>query len=99
MITSIEPGLYRPGHWGIRIENLVLNVPAARRSDAPSSASSSSSRRSPCARSTRAASSAACCAPTRSTGSTRYHATVRERLAPLVEGAALAWLLERTEAF
>jgi Xaa-Pro aminopeptidase len=29
----------------------------------------------------------------------RYHATVRERLAPLVEGAALAWLLERTEVF
>ena len=29
MITSIEPGLYRPGQWGIRIENLVLNVPAA----------------------------------------------------------------------
>jgi Xaa-Pro aminopeptidase len=25
MITSIEPGLYRPGRWGIRIENLVLN--------------------------------------------------------------------------
>lgn len=29
MITSIEPGLYRPGQWGIRIENLVLNVPVA----------------------------------------------------------------------
>jgi Xaa-Pro aminopeptidase len=28
MITSIEPGLYRDGKWGIRIENLVLNVPA-----------------------------------------------------------------------
>jgi Xaa-Pro aminopeptidase len=28
MITSNEPGLYRPGKWGIRIENLVLNVPA-----------------------------------------------------------------------
>ena len=26
MITSIEPGLYRDGRWGIRIENLVLNV-------------------------------------------------------------------------
>ena len=26
MITSIEPGLYRPGQWGIRIENLVANV-------------------------------------------------------------------------
>ncbi|HSB21730.1 MAG TPA: M24B family metallopeptidase, partial [Burkholderiaceae bacterium] len=29
MITSIEPGLYRPGRWGVRIENLVLAVPAA----------------------------------------------------------------------
>ena len=29
MITSVEPGLYRPGQWGVRIENLVLNVPAA----------------------------------------------------------------------
>ena len=26
MITSIEPGLYRPGQWGVRIENLVLNA-------------------------------------------------------------------------
>ena len=25
MITSIEPGVYRPGQWGVRIENLVLN--------------------------------------------------------------------------
>ena len=28
MITSNEPGIYRPGKWGVRIENLVLNVPA-----------------------------------------------------------------------
>jgi Xaa-Pro aminopeptidase len=28
MITSNEPGLYRPGRWGVRIENLVVNVPA-----------------------------------------------------------------------
>ena len=26
-----------------------------------------------------------------------YHAMVRERLAPRVQGAALAWLMERTE--
>ncbi len=26
MITSNEPGIYRPGHWGVRIENLVVNV-------------------------------------------------------------------------
>ena len=29
MITSIEPGVYRDGRWGVRIENLVLNVPVA----------------------------------------------------------------------
>ncbi|MDQ2927970.1 MAG: M24B family metallopeptidase, partial [Pseudomonadota bacterium] len=29
MITSVEPGLYRPGQWGVRVENLVLAVPAA----------------------------------------------------------------------
>jgi Xaa-Pro aminopeptidase len=28
MITSNEPGIYRPGKWGIRIENLLLNRPA-----------------------------------------------------------------------
>lgn len=27
MITSIEPGIYRPGKWGVRIENLVVNQP------------------------------------------------------------------------
>ncbi len=25
MISSIEPGTYRPGQWGVRIENLVVN--------------------------------------------------------------------------
>nr|WP_202927749.1 aminopeptidase P family protein [Undibacterium crateris] len=28
MITSNEPGIYRPGKWGVRIENLLLNVAA-----------------------------------------------------------------------
>ena len=28
MITSNEPGIYRPGKWGVRIENLLLNRPA-----------------------------------------------------------------------
>ncbi len=27
MITSDEPGIYRPGKWGVRIENLLLAVP------------------------------------------------------------------------
>jgi Xaa-Pro aminopeptidase len=29
MVTSIEPAVYRPGQWGVRIEHLVLNVPVA----------------------------------------------------------------------
>ncbi|MGP5492736.1 aminopeptidase P family protein [Psychrobacter celer] len=29
MISSNEPGLYREGKWGIRIENLVVNIPVA----------------------------------------------------------------------
>jgi Xaa-Pro aminopeptidase len=28
MVTSNEPGIYRAGQWGVRIENLVANVPA-----------------------------------------------------------------------
>ena len=44
MITSVEPGLYRPGQWGVRIENLVLNG-AGDAAARASSASSSSSRR------------------------------------------------------
>jgi Xaa-Pro aminopeptidase len=27
MVTSVEPGLYRPSRYGIRIENLVLTIP------------------------------------------------------------------------
>jgi len=27
MVTSNEPGLYRAGQWGVRIENLVANIP------------------------------------------------------------------------
>nr|GEZ66779.1 probable Xaa-Pro aminopeptidase P [Tanacetum cinerariifolium] len=30
MITSIEPGTYRPGRWGVRIENLVINQEAGK---------------------------------------------------------------------
>jgi Xaa-Pro aminopeptidase len=36
MITSIEPGVYRPGHWGVRIESLALAVPVDAGALAPS---------------------------------------------------------------
>jgi Xaa-Pro aminopeptidase len=93
MITSIEPGLYRPGRWGIRIENLVLNVPAATTEFGEFLEFETLTL---------------CPIDTRCIDRTllradeidwlnAYHATVRERLAPLVDGAALAWLTTRTE--
>ncbi|MDE6958767.1 aminopeptidase P family protein [Helicobacter apodemus] len=27
MVSSIEPGIYRPNQWGVRLENLVVNKP------------------------------------------------------------------------
>ena len=97
MITSIEPGLYRPGLWGVRIENLVLNVPA-RVGDSASEFGEflEFETLTLCPIDTR------CIA--RSLMRTdevewldRYHAEVRRRLTPLVSGDALAWLTARTE--
>ncbi|HEX8604695.1 MAG TPA: aminopeptidase P family protein [Pseudoduganella sp.] len=93
MITSIEPGIYRPGKWGIRIENLVLN-----RLDATTEFGEF----------LRFETLTLCPIDTRCIDRALlredeiawlndYHATVRERLAPLVTGTALAWLNMRTE--
>jgi Xaa-Pro aminopeptidase len=96
MITSVEPGLYRPGRWGVRIENLVLNVPFA-----PSEGNTFGDflefeTLSLCPIDTR------CIARSLMRADelawlNAYHATVRERLAPRVSGDALAWLITRTE--
>ena len=96
MVTSIEPGLYRPGRWGIRIENLVLNVVV----DATEGHA--------CGEFLEFETLTLCPIDTRCIARSmldageidwlnRYHATVRERLSPLVSGPALAWLIERTE--
>jgi len=97
MITSIEPGLYRPGQWGIRIENLVLNVPARTAEGTTFGEFLEFETLTLCPIDTR------CIDRTLLRADevdwlNAYHATVRERLAPLVGGAALAWLLERTQA-
>ena len=94
MITSIEPGLYRAGKWGVRIENLVLNVMA--------------SSKEPFGEFLEFETLTLCPIDTRCIDKTllradeinwlnQYHATVRARLAPLVTGAALVWLISRTE--
>ena len=98
MITSIEPGLYRPGRWGIRIENLVLNVPAASVGSAGVTEFGEFlefETLTLCPIDTRCI-DRSLLRDDEATWLNAYHATVRERLAPLVQGDALAWLLLRT---
>jgi Xaa-Pro aminopeptidase len=94
MITSNEPGLYRPGRWGIRIENLVCNVSAGT---------------SEFGEFLEFETLTLCPIDTRCVQRDQlrqdelewlnaYHAEVRRRLAPKVSGPALAWLMHRTEA-
>jgi Xaa-Pro aminopeptidase len=95
MVTSIEPGLYRPGRWGIRIENLVMNVPAQGLGASEFGEFLEFETLTLCPIDTR------CIEPSLLRADeidwlNRYHALVRERLAPLVDGSAKAWLLART---
>ncbi|USX27099.1 aminopeptidase P family protein [Oxalobacteraceae bacterium OTU3CINTB1] len=94
MITSIEPGLYRPGKWGIRIENLVLNRPAGQTDFGDFLQFETLTL---CPIDTR------CIEPSLLRDDEKrwlndYHATVRGRLLPLLSGDALAWLENRTVA-
>lgn len=101
MITSIEPALYRPRQWGIRIENLVLNVPMT--PAVPDAAPGSPEHGEYLAFETLTL----CPIDTRCIDLSLlrddeiawlngYHAEVRKRLSPLLTGDALAWLITRT---
>ena len=94
MISSIEPGTYRPGQWGVRIENLVAARSAGRSAfgeflDFETLTLCPIDTR--CLLAQRLTEQEVCWLNS-------YHARVRERLAPRLEGKALAWLLSRTEA-
>jgi len=93
MITSIEPGLYRPGRWGVRIENLVLNLSAGESEFGEFLAFETLTL---CPIDTRCIERSLLRAD-EIDWLNAYHATVRERLSPRVSGDALAWLLQRTE--
>jgi Xaa-Pro aminopeptidase len=95
MITSIEPGLYRSGQWGVRIENLVLNVPFA--SDEPFGEFLEFETLTLCPIDTRCIQKDLL-RTDEVEWLNAYHATVRARLSPLLSGAGLAWLQTRTEA-
>lgn len=93
MITSNEPGLYRPGRWGIRIENLVCNQSAGMSEFGEFLQFETLTL---CPIDTR------CIQPAQLRQDeiewlNTYHAEVRRRLQPRVSGAALKWLLQRTE--
>ncbi|MCO7571197.1 aminopeptidase P family protein [Pseudomonas chlororaphis] len=92
MITSIEPGTYRPGRWGVRIENLVLNREVGTTEFGEFLGFETLTL---CPIDSR------CLEHGLLTQEERdwfngYHAEVRERLAPLLQGAALEWLNLRT---
>jgi Xaa-Pro aminopeptidase len=94
MITSIEPGTYRPGRWGVRIENLAMNREAGSSEFGEFLKFETLTL---CPIDTR------CLVPALLTQEEKqwfnaYHAEVRERLSPLLEGAALEWLRTRTAA-
>jgi Xaa-Pro aminopeptidase len=97
MITSIEPGLYRPGQWGIRIENLVMNVPAGTPEQGAFGEFLEFETLTLCPIDTTCI-DRALMRPDEIDWLNRYHAVVRERLAPLLDGDALEWLVRRTEA-
>jgi Xaa-Pro aminopeptidase len=97
MVTSIEPGLYRPGQWGIRIENLVMNVQAETHAGSAFGEFLEFETLTLCPIDTRCIDRSLLDAG-EIDWLNRYHATVFERLSPLVSGDALTWLTERTRA-
>lgn len=94
MITSVEPGLYRDGRWGIRIENLVLNISVGTPDEFGEYLAFETLTLCPI--------DSRCLELSLLRADERqwlndYHAEVRRRLAPRLDGAALDWLLRRTE--
>jgi len=93
MITSNEPGIYRPGRWGVRIENLLLNV---------------AHETTEFGEFLRFETLTLCPIDTRCVERqlltddeadwlNAYHAEVRTRVAPHLQGNALAWLERSTQ--
>ncbi|CDN58892.1 Xaa-Pro aminopeptidase [Burkholderia cenocepacia H111] len=93
MITSIEPGVYRPGQWGIRIENLVVNRAAGQTEFGDFLAFETLTL---CPIDTRCVLIEMLHDEERAWLNT-YHATVRERVGRHVSGDAKAWLDARTQ--
>jgi Xaa-Pro aminopeptidase len=94
MITSNEPGIYRPGKWGVRIENLMLCVPGDVTEFGEFLKFETLTL---CPIDTRCI-DVSLMRDDELVWLNDYHATVLSRLAPRVNGDAKMWLEQRTEA-
>jgi Xaa-Pro aminopeptidase len=94
MITSIEPGTYRPGRWGVRIENLVINREAGSTEFGDFLSFETLTL---CPIDTRCL-EVGLLSEEEKAWLNSYHAQVNQRLSPLLQGAALGWLRLRTAA-
>ncbi|WP_046270048.1 aminopeptidase P family protein [Pseudomonas syringae] len=92
MITSIEPGTYRPGRWGVRIENLVINQEAGKTEFGEFLRFETLTL---CPIDTRCLEVSMLSAEERA-WLNDYHVQVLTRLSPLLQGTALLWLQART---
>lgn len=97
MITSIEPGIYRPGQWGIRIENLALAQPAPPLENGQFGEMLEFETLTLCPIDAR------CVLPSLLSADelawlNDYHRKVRERLLPKLSAKAAQWLIARTVA-
>ncbi|RFU44033.1 aminopeptidase P family protein [Paraburkholderia sp. DHOC27] len=94
MITSVEPGIYRPGKWGVRIENLVLNRAAEKTEFGDFLKFETLTL---CPIDTRCFELSLLNSDERA-WLNAYHEMVRTRIAPHVSGEAKTWLETRTQA-
>lgn len=93
VVSAIEPGVYRPGQYGVRHENIAVVIDAGETEFGRFAAFETLTL---CPFDRR------CLMPDlldqrEITWLDAYHMTVRERLAPRLEGPALDWLLRHTE--
>jgi len=96
MITSNEPGVYRAGQWGVRIENLVLAVPHETPEQGQFGEMLRFETLTLCPIDTHCI-DFSLMRPDEVAWLNEYHAMVRARLRPHLAADALAWLDKRTE--
>ena len=97
MISSNEPGLYREGKWGIRIENLMVNMPVGNPTETEFGQFLNFETITYCPIDTRLIESSLL-TQVEIDWLNNYHSQVYTELKDRVKGVALEWLTERTKA-